>query len=123
MDVTAHLGKRFTDFFSDIWKFLEELPGHEEKSLFWPSAEPIESTTVDERRELSAPDSEGVTDWRHTQADMEVLSDSAHKHVLDVVQRIYDLLLLANGSHSICDFIGIFRQHQVGNFTCVEQVI
>jgi len=123
MNLHAHFSKSSLDFISGFWKFLQELSRHIKECLLWPSSEPIEGTAVNQGWELTASHSQGFSDWGHAQADMEVLSHSADEKSSDVVKRVHDLLLIANWSKSIVDFLLVFWKHEIWNFSCVKKIV
>ena len=93
------------------------------KSFFRPLCEPINSTTIDQRREHSQPRSEDITERTHTNHQMDVLPDSTQIALENVhlgyLQVLGDTLSLANW----CDALHIFCFVQIRNVTRVKNVV
>mmetsp|Transcript_6479 Transcript_6479/g.8711 ORF Transcript_6479/g.8711 Transcript_6479/m.8711 type:complete len:296 (+) Transcript_6479:4233-5120(+) len=116
VDDGAHLGELFADVLIGQLHLDQLLLRHIEKRLSGPLTEPVERTAVDQRRELTAADSESVADWRHAQANVELLAHSLDEGLLDEVIATLDLDLVGQ---LLIDVIFVLSDHQVGHFTSV----
>ena len=93
---------------------------HEEKRLRRPLAEVVKSTAVDQGWELTAAHSEVVTDWRHAQANVEVLADALNELLLDQLCAAFDLDLIGQ---LLVDVVLVLTEHQIRHLTRVKNII
>lgn len=94
MDKHAHLGELFTNVLVRKFHIDQLLLRDEKQRLSRPLAEPIERATVNKRRELTAADTEGVTDRRHAQANVELFAHSLDEGLLDNIVATLNLDLV-----------------------------
>lgn len=97
--------------------------GYGVEGILRPGIVPVNSRTVDDRWELSAPISERVTHRREGKHDVKSLTALLHKVA------VYSLLSLVKVSldgaflQLLEDTLLVIRPEQVGNLTRVEQIV
>lgn len=120
MDQHAHLCELITDLLRWQLQIDQFLLTDEQKGLGGPLAEPVKRAAVDQGWELTAAHSEVVTDWRHAQANVEVLADALDELLLDQLRAAFDLDLIGQ---LLVDVVLVLTEHQIRHLTCVKNII
>ena len=95
-----------------------------EKSIAGPLGEPVDSTTVDERREHTAPRSERVANGTHAQYNVQIVPDPVDKERENGVSVAFgNSSLLGRWSATNDESLILVSLEQIGHLAAVQDIV